>query len=159
MTAATKETQAKKHECKFYLSMQSKEKISLLALDLKINQSALVDKLIGDFDETKQIISNISYMKSREAIFEQMANEVFSLKEAQKKYLEDVQYIKDELACTKELIRSFENYQDDVRYIQDEFINTKELIVSLGKHLNKKFKENKPVGFIGWFKKFKKKES
>lgn len=112
MGEITKETQQKKHECKFYLSLQSKQKISSLARELKINQSELVDKLIMDLDETKQIISNIEYVKSREEIFSQMAKEVFGLKEAQKKYLEDVKNIKDELASVTKLIPSFKSYLD-----------------------------------------------
>lgn len=76
MTTTTKggsKRKVEKQECKFNLSVEAKQKISFLARDLKINQSELMDKLIQDLDATKQILENISYIISREKVFEDVA--------------------------------------------------------------------------------------
>lgn len=142
MTTTTKgdsKRKVEKQECKFNLSVEAKQKISLLARDLKINQSELLDKLIQDLDATKQILDNIAYINSREKIFEDVAKVVRYQQVMQENFQAELKKMSQEAWDSRNLMnQKLQEVSDSNKKIRGNLEKVQEVIAT---KLSKKISE------------------
>ena len=83
MPRLKKDTDVKKKEVKFYLTDETKSKLSALCMKTKMNQSQLIESFINEFDEEQNLYKSVNYIKSREVVFSDLAKFIFQLQETQ----------------------------------------------------------------------------
>lgn len=115
--------EVKKIEMKLYLSPNAKQKLSMLAIKSKTNQSALIERLILDFDVNNQVAENVSYITEKEKIFTELAGYISDLSESQEKLFGSINDISKKLLQIECVVEIQTKAQEHNTRQNDKIIN------------------------------------
>jgi len=129
MPRLKKDTDVKKKEVKFYLTDETKSKLSALCMKTKMNQSQLIESFINEFDEEQNLYKSVNYIKSREVVFSDLAKFIFQLQETQNRMENAIDGFENQLrdyknkTVEKEKILEDERNKDLVDVVKNKIKN------------------------------------